>query len=707
MLALVSGVAPPASAAPAADAVCKPVDCDDQDGDFHDPTGEFGIVERRPDGVHVRGAARDIDGGPVTVDISIDGTKVGSLVANQPGDVFAGVVTPRNGTRVCAIARNVGPGLNGDLGCEFLTISVDPYGAFDELVHANGLVTLRGWTIDPDSVAPTDVHVYVDNVWTGVPVRAGGARPDIGQSNPPYGPDHGFAVTLPENPNDGTHTVCVYGMNTGPGIGTTNTQLGCKTYTVRHLPFGGYDELTRTGSTLTVRGWAADPDQKTTPVLVDVSVDNAVVRTVTANGARPDIGASMPDYGPAHGFAVDVAAAMTAGNHTVCVSARNLSLGALGSVSLGCKAYSVRSPVAQPVVAYEAMSKQVELDWADDSAAQRFRVERLEGGSWRLLTDNAGRSAWTDASLTPDTEYCYRVTAVNDRPSEATGSVCARTLKLPLPAVTDVRITAATDTSITLHWRDNALEETGQVVAWKVAGADGGTAKRVELPASAGTGEMTYTVTGLTPNTEYEVGTLPAAPGFEPSTYAIVRGWTSGPPVVMSFTATPNRVEACVPADVTLRWQVKGAARVVVNRGNTELANRPHSGQAAFEDSVAAGRTDGNVTYTITVVGVDGRTTTSSTSVQRTTSLPLFKRIEFTNTGYHTLEAGYYNLNGDRIELIDSISPGGTIGVDPGHCQVRRLQIVDPATGRIAFEIGDRGLILGHDQGEYLQYSAG
>ena len=53
---------------------------------------------------------------------------------------------------------------------------------------------------------------------------ADSSRPDIGDALPDYGKNHGFIGTLPGT--TGTHTVCAYAINKGPGA---NTLLGCKT----------------------------------------------------------------------------------------------------------------------------------------------------------------------------------------------------------------------------------------------------------------------------------------------------------------------------------------------------------------------------------------------------------------------------------------------------------------------------------------------
>ncbi len=108
----------------------------------------------------------------------------------------------------------------------------DPIGSLDEVTwdpYARALL-IRGWTIDPNTAASIDVHVYANGVFQTA-VTASGYRPDVASAFPSYGPDHGYYLfARPEVEND--IQVCVYGINVGSG--TVNTQLGCRTVPGRH-----------------------------------------------------------------------------------------------------------------------------------------------------------------------------------------------------------------------------------------------------------------------------------------------------------------------------------------------------------------------------------------------------------------------------------------------------------------------------------------
>jgi hypothetical protein len=103
-----------------------------------------------------------------------------------------------------------------------VTSTGNPFGSLDGATLTNGQVHVTGWTIDPDTNAPIDAHVYIGG--TGFAIGpAAVSRGDVGARYPGYGPQHGFDVTLgPASPGQ---TVCAYGIDVGPG---DNALLGCR-----------------------------------------------------------------------------------------------------------------------------------------------------------------------------------------------------------------------------------------------------------------------------------------------------------------------------------------------------------------------------------------------------------------------------------------------------------------------------------------------
>ena len=98
-----------------------------------------------------------------------------------------------------------------------------PYGVLDRADGVSGGARMRGWAIDPDTMDPIAVHLYVD----GKPVKAVVAnvvRPDVGAAYPIYTPTHGFDSVVPASP--GFHVFEAYAINAGlPG---PNAYLGAR-----------------------------------------------------------------------------------------------------------------------------------------------------------------------------------------------------------------------------------------------------------------------------------------------------------------------------------------------------------------------------------------------------------------------------------------------------------------------------------------------
>jgi hypothetical protein len=295
----------------------------------------------------VAGWALDPDSaGSTSVEVYVDGQHRGFFPADGPrGDVAraypgfgvahgygVSLAVAGGPHTVCVYADNIGPGANATLGCGSVVVpSGSPFGAVDVVSAGVGSVSLAGWALDPDSVDPTSVEVYVDGQHRGF-FPANGSRPDVAAAYPGLGVAHGYGVSLAAA--GGRHTVCVYADNIGPGA---NTTLGCGSVVVPSgSPFGSVDGASASPGSVSVAGWALDPDS-VDPTSVEVYVDGQHRGFFPANGSRPDVAAAYPGYGAAHGYGVSLPAA--AGGHTVCVYADNIGPGA--NTTLGCRSVTV------------------------------------------------------------------------------------------------------------------------------------------------------------------------------------------------------------------------------------------------------------------------------------------------------------------------------------------------------------------------------
>jgi len=116
-------------------------------------------------------------------------------------------------------------------------------------------------------------------------------------------------------------------------------------------PFGSLDVAMGGAGSVSVGGWAIDPDS-TGPIQVHVYA-GPVGTAITANGHRPDVGAAFTGFGDSHGFSATVRA--DPGRQQVC--AYGINVGGGQNRLLGCKVVDVLpvSPIgsfdlARPVI---------------------------------------------------------------------------------------------------------------------------------------------------------------------------------------------------------------------------------------------------------------------------------------------------------------------------------------------------------------------
>jgi hypothetical protein len=264
-----------------------------------------------------------------------------------------------------------------------------PVGNFESATGNPGSIDVSGWTFDPSLPTQSiDVHVYVDGRIAGL-LHATGARRDVGSVFPAAGAAHGFSGTVLAD--QGTRTVCVYGINVGAGY--SNPLLGCRTVQVQsgaaQNPAGNFESLTALGSLVQLNGWSFDPDEPTQPVTVHVYVDGRWYARVTADGLRGDVGRAFPQAGASHGFGYQTM--LPLGQHTVCVYAINVDIGTTNPL-LGCRAITLVG--AQPVGALQrttlaAGTVRLQGYAIDPDTTGAVSVHVYVNGRWRMRADAA------------------------------------------------------------------------------------------------------------------------------------------------------------------------------------------------------------------------------------------------------------------------------------------------------------------------------
>lgn len=145
--------------------------------------------------------------------------------------------------------------------------------------------------------------------------------------------------------------------------------------------------------------------------------------------------------------------------------------------------------------------KSIILGWNDNSEIEEyFKLEKSLNGvdGWTEIT-RAVNTTYTDANLLPETDYHYRLMAVNTIGNSDTVSVSVRTNAAPVtvPVAPDnLSAVAESDKVISLTWNDNATDEDEYIVQ-KLMGEEWQTVATLQA------GTQKATIKGLNPQTEY------------------------------------------------------------------------------------------------------------------------------------------------------------------------------------------------------------
>jgi hypothetical protein len=318
----------------------------------HTPVASLDLLRRSPEGVSLRGWALDPDvATPATVQVYSDGRAVQSLTASltrtdlpsayapagKAHGFVATVVLPVGKHLVCVRVPNAAGTPGDDLSgpCGYVTVSHDGVGVLSALrTVPGGAVRVSGDAYDADSLGASTVVITSDGV--GVKTLTAGLASTTAASRwPGYGSAHGFSTSL--SLPRGRHSVCVWARSVAGTEGATS-YVGCRLVTV-HDGVGAVTSWSRSGRTVTFRGWAVDPDTAAA-TKASLVVDGRVVSTVLATRTRDYLGSTvMPGYGTDHG--VTFVRTLTSGSHRLCLISRNITGTAGVSMYVGCRTITV------------------------------------------------------------------------------------------------------------------------------------------------------------------------------------------------------------------------------------------------------------------------------------------------------------------------------------------------------------------------------
>lgn len=170
--------------------------------------------------------------------------------------------------------------------------------------------------------------------------------------------------------------------------------------------------------------------------------------------------------------------------------------GSLASRTIeSCAATTLSAPMLNPLTVDS--TTQITLTWSQVPGNTGYKVERKIGaGAWAdLTTKGADVTTHTDTGLTPGTTYSYRVSSNSSSGySLPSSEQSAPTLPTAPAMAANGTITA---TSVIVNWT-NVTGETGYRIERKEGAA--GTWSEI---TTRGADILTYTDTGLTPNTQY------------------------------------------------------------------------------------------------------------------------------------------------------------------------------------------------------------
>ena len=271
----------------------------------------------------------------------------------------------------------------------WIRTQIRPFGSLDAASGGSGTVTVSGWAIDQGRSGPAVVNATVGG--QTLQMSANQSRPDVGAVYPGFG-SAGFSGTI-GGVGPGLQSVCVRAASSYSS--EYDAALGCPMVYVNDptgkSPVGGIDAIAVGPGTVTVSGWALDPETSaatTVEVLVDGNVQASGLASRASASVPPDYASSV---GTSHGFVVPVPGVLGA-TRNICIRVRNLQQGQ--DVLAACRQVAV--PGAHPIgsldSAYANGRTIVMSGWAlDPETVLQTNVMLVVEGRWYIVLANGWR----------------------------------------------------------------------------------------------------------------------------------------------------------------------------------------------------------------------------------------------------------------------------------------------------------------------------
>jgi hypothetical protein len=198
---------------------------------------------------------------------------------------------------------------------------------------------------------------------------------------------------------------------------------------------------------------------------------------------------------------------LTAGTE-YCYQVRAIGTGMPQSAfsNTACATPPTPLPAPTDVTATAASTTAIDLTWTDNSSGEEsFEVWRSTTGASgtysKLTTVDANVTTANDASLTPGSQYCYKVKAIGSGivPNSPLSSSSCATTPTPVATPTGVSATATSTTDIGITWNDNSSNESGFQIWRSTTGSSG----PYSLLSTVGPNVESAADSGLDPGTQY------------------------------------------------------------------------------------------------------------------------------------------------------------------------------------------------------------
>jgi len=135
-------------------------------------------------------------------------------------------------------------------------------------------------------------------------------------------------------------TITITGSQLQYRLGLKSTLVFSITGGANSLPFGSYDAAVGGTNSVSVQGWAIDPDVNGATE-IDVWADGSFLGYGPASQYRADVASAYPGYGGYHGFSFSVPIA--SGTHSVCAYAIDIN-DPSANRGLGCRTATISAP---------------------------------------------------------------------------------------------------------------------------------------------------------------------------------------------------------------------------------------------------------------------------------------------------------------------------------------------------------------------------